>query len=83
MTRARGPWWVGLAVLCCAVLPFTPVADFYVEQAFVLFFFVALAQSWNILGGYSGYLSSGQAPPSSGWAGYSCRAVFSLVCRRS
>jgi branched-chain amino acid transport system permease protein len=48
-------------VLLCAALPFVGMSDFYVQQAFVVFFYAALAQSWNILGGYTGYLSLGHA----------------------
>jgi branched-chain amino acid transport system permease protein len=46
-------------VVACLALPFSGVPLFYVQQAFLLFFFAALAQSWNILGGYAGYLSFG------------------------
>lgn len=60
MTRGGGMTLL-FVLLGCLVLPFTPLPDFYIQQAFVLFFFVALAQSWNILGGYSGYLSLGHA----------------------
>ncbi len=48
-------------LLALVVLPFAGLPNFYVQQAFPLFFYIALAQSWNILGGYSGYLSLGHA----------------------
>ena len=51
-------WW-GIA-LAVAALPSLGLPNFYVQQGFPLFFFIALAQSWNILGGYTGYLSLGQ-----------------------
>lgn len=52
-------WW-GLTALV-ALLPYIGLPNFYVQQGFPLFFFIALAQSWNILGGYTGYLSLGHA----------------------
>jgi branched-chain amino acid transport system permease protein len=63
MTHARSPA-AGFAItaalaLVCLALPFVGLPLFYVQQAFLLFFFSALAQSWNILGGYGGYLSFG------------------------
>jgi branched-chain amino acid transport system permease protein len=45
----------------CAILPYTPIPDFYIQQAFPILFFAGLAQSWNILGGYTGYLSLGHS----------------------
>ncbi len=42
-------------------LPPLGLPVFYVQQAFIIFFFAALTQSWNILGGYAGYLSLGHA----------------------
>ena len=68
---------IGAIVLCGVALPFLPVADFYIQQAFVLFFFIALAQSWNILGGYSGYLSLGHAA-FVGMGGYTVASLYFL-----
>jgi branched-chain amino acid transport system permease protein len=58
--------WRGFGVFAgiiaaCAILPFTPLPDFYIQQAFRILFFAGLAQSWNILGGYTGYLSLGHS----------------------
>ena len=50
-----------MVAVVLAIAPFAGLPVFYVQQAFTLFFFVALAQSWNILGGYTGYLSLGHA----------------------
>ena len=49
------------AVAVLSIAPFSGLPIFYVQQAFTLFFFIGLAQSWNILGGYTGYLSLGHA----------------------
>ena len=63
MTQARSPaagFTITAALaLVCVALPLVGLPLFYVQQAFLLFFFSALAQSWNILGGYGGYLSFG------------------------
>lgn len=77
--RAFGKTGIGLVVLlvACAALPFTALPDFYVQQAFVLFFFIVLAQSWNILGGYSGYLSLGHAA-FVGVGGYTVASLYFL-----
>lgn len=48
-----------VAVVTCLILPYLGLPLFYVQQAFLIFFFAGLAQSWNILGGYTGYLSFG------------------------
>ena len=53
--------WGAFVVVVFAVLPFAGIPNFYVQQGFTLFFYIALAQSWNILGGYAGYLSLGHA----------------------
>lgn len=54
--------WIGLVVVALLLaLPYSGVPLFYVQQAFIIFFFAALTQSWNILGGYGGYLSLGHA----------------------
>lgn len=48
-------------VVAAALLPFLNLPDFYLQQAFRILFFAGLAQSWNILGGYTGYLSLGHS----------------------
>ena len=55
--RAVGP----AVCLVLLLLPFTGVADFYLSYLYVIFFWVALATSWGILSGYSGYWSFGHA----------------------
>jgi branched-chain amino acid transport system permease protein len=72
--------WGGLAVFmaivaACALLPFTPLPDFYIQQAFRILFFAGLAQSWNILGGYTGYLSLGHSS-FVGIGGYTIGCLF-------
>ncbi|MDM0037857.1 ATP-binding cassette domain-containing protein [Variovorax sp. J22G21] len=49
------------AVAGLIVLPYAGVADFYLSYLYVVFFWIALATSWGILSGYSGYWSFGHA----------------------
>ncbi|WP_338691144.1 branched-chain amino acid ABC transporter ATP-binding protein/permease [Bradyrhizobium sp. 26S5] len=49
------------AILLLVLLPFTGVADFYLSYLYVVCFWVALATSWGILSGYTGYWSFGHA----------------------
>jgi len=48
---------LGLGAGLIAV-PFT-LSTFYIQLIYVVFMFVALSASWNILGGYTGYISFG------------------------
>jgi branched-chain amino acid transport system permease protein len=48
-------------ILVLALVPWIPVPEVYVGAAFVLFSYAALALSWNLLGGYAGYLSLAHA----------------------
>jgi branched-chain amino acid transport system permease protein len=59
----------------CAILPLTPIPQFYIQQAFPILFFAGLAQSWNILGGYTGYLSLGHSS-FVGIGGYTIGCLF-------
>ncbi|MGD0854331.1 MAG: branched-chain amino acid ABC transporter permease [Dehalococcoidia bacterium] len=53
-------WAVPLAViLLLALLPAASPDIFYLSIGVILFMYVALASSWNIIGGYSGYISFG------------------------
>lgn len=72
--------WRGFAIFAaiiavCAMLPFTPLPDFYIQQAYLILFFAGLAQSWNILGGYTGYLSLGHSS-FVGIGGYTVGCLF-------
>jgi branched-chain amino acid transport system permease protein len=48
-----------LAVGGLLVIPWVGLPDIYSEVGFLLFAYTALSLSWNILGGYAGYLSLG------------------------
>lgn len=63
LTMKGGYWlrWLVAALIGLALLLFPFVADPYsVALAYTLFISVALAQSWNLIGGYSGLASLGQ-----------------------
>lgn len=79
MSDLRSPlpgFMIGAACLAiCLALPQLGLPMFYVQQAFLLFFFAALAQSWNILGGYAGYLSFGHVA-FVGLGGYTVGILF-------
>ena len=59
----RSRWWVlMIAVLLALVMPLGRFIDPYnyvLQVATVTFMWIALASSWNILGGYTGYISLG------------------------
>ena len=74
----RKLWAVLASIIGCAALPYLGLSDFLAQQAFTLFFYVALALSWNILGGYTGYLSLGHAS-FVGIGGYTVGSIYFLA----
>jgi branched-chain amino acid transport system permease protein len=61
----QGLWWlrwlIGI-VIGLGLLLYPLVADPYsIDLAYTLFVYIALAQSWNLIGGYTGLVSLGQA----------------------
>ncbi len=60
--RQRGHLWLALAVTVAAALAPFFVTDVYAMNVMILtLMYVALSQSWNILGGYCGQISLGHA----------------------
>ncbi|MCS6938952.1 MAG: hypothetical protein NZM94_06765, partial [Roseiflexus sp.] len=51
---------IGLA-LACALVPLVAPSAYALSFLFTVFMYGALAGSWNIIGGYAGYLSFGHA----------------------
>src|SRR5467141_2164182 len=49
------------AGLALGVVPFLGLAAFYESFLYLIFLWVSLATSWNILSGYAGYFSFGHA----------------------
>ena len=57
--RVPPPVWIALAGIALATLPFFRPPAFYELFLYLIFLWVVLATSWNILSGYSGYFSFG------------------------
>src|SRR3990172_8570277 len=55
----RAPGWIAIAGLALASLPFFKPPAFYESFLYLVFYWIVLATSWNILSGYSGYFSFG------------------------
>ncbi len=50
-----------LAVVALAAVPATNIPPYYLAFLYLIFFWIAMATSWNILSGYAGYWSFGHA----------------------
>lgn len=57
--RVRPPAWIAAAGILLFAVPFLRLPAFYESFLYLVFFWVVLATSWNILSGYSGYFSFG------------------------
>src|SRR6266511_2602947 len=57
--RSRAPLWFALTGIALAAVPFLHLPAFYESFLYLVFFWIVLATSWNILSGYSGYFSFG------------------------
>jgi branched-chain amino acid transport system permease protein len=56
----RSSFWVrGLFIAALAVFPWLGLPVYFSSLLFTVFLFVTLAESWNIIGGMTGYLSFG------------------------
>src|SRR5512137_526880 len=55
----RAPGWIAMAGLALALVPLFKPPAFYESFLYLVFYWVLLATSWNILSGYSGYFSFG------------------------
>ena len=51
--------WMAGAVVAVAAVPFLKLPAFYESFLYLVYFWIVLATSWNILSGYSGYFSFG------------------------
>lgn len=59
--RVSTVFWLALAAVVAVVLPFMIRTQFYIHIFILTFLYAALSNSWNIIGGYAGQLSLGQA----------------------
>jgi len=57
--RITAPGWIGIAGLALFSVPFLKLPAFYESFMYLVFYWIVLATSWNILSGYSGYFSFG------------------------
>lgn len=57
--RISAPGWIGIAGLALMTVPFFKPPAFYESFLYLVFYWIVLATSWNILSGYSGYFSFG------------------------
>ena len=53
------PGWIAIAGAALAAVPFFDPPAFYESFLYLVFYWIVLATSWNILSGYSGYFSFG------------------------
>src|SRR5512144_1438898 len=58
--RALVPWLLGAALVLGAALLQSQLYSGQLRTVTGIFMFVALAQAWNLIGGYTGYASFGQ-----------------------
>ena len=59
--RLSPTWGLVVAVLALALVPALKLPAFYESFLYLVFFWISLATSWNILSGYAGYFSFGHA----------------------
>jgi branched-chain amino acid transport system permease protein len=52
-------FWVLLLFIALAIFPWLGIPVYFVSLLFTVFLYVVLATSWNIIGGFAGYLSFG------------------------
>jgi len=57
--RIPAPAWIAVAGLALATVPYFKLPAFYESFLYLIFHWIVLATSWNILSGYSGYFSFG------------------------
>src|SRR5512132_2961600 len=57
--RSRAPLWIAFTGIALAAVPFLHLPAFYESFLYLVFHWIVLATSWNILSGYSGYFSFG------------------------
>lgn len=61
MTGARGPLLAGPFVAVLALIPAVTSAEYFLNLLVMFFLYVIVAQSWNLLGGFTGQISLGHS----------------------
>ena len=54
-------YFIAIIVLLCFLAPFVVQSDYLINLCILLFIYITVTQSWNILGGYAGQISIGQS----------------------
>jgi len=58
--RITGGWIVSVIILCSlGILPLLSPKVYFLSLLYMVFLYVVLAESWNLIGGFAGYLSFG------------------------
>lgn len=52
---------IGIVIALCCLLPLVVKSDYLINLFILLFLYITITQSWNILGGYTGQISIGQS----------------------
>ena len=52
---------IGIIIVLCFALPSVVKSDYLINLCILLFIYITITQSWNILGGYAGQISIGQS----------------------
>ena len=52
---------IGMIIAVCCLLPLVIKSDYFINLFILLFLYITITQSWNILGGYTGQISIGQS----------------------
>ena len=61
MAKASAPFTITAITIILLVLPFLGTSQYMLHMAILLFIYMVLAASWNLLGGYTGQLNLGHA----------------------
>lgn len=62
--EAVAPKWfliIGMVIALCSLVPLVAKSDYLMSLLILLFLYITITQSWNILGGYTGQISIGQS----------------------
>jgi len=79
MARSLPMWQpVGLTLLLLGLFPWLNPPVYYISLLFTVFMYVTLATSWNLIGGYTGYLSFGHVA-FFGLGAYTTAFLFNLL----
>lgn len=79
MTRPLTLWpLIGSTLLLLGLFPWLTPPVYYISLFFTVFMYVTLATSWNLIGGYTGYLSFGHVA-FFGIGAYTTALLFNLL----